>query len=426
MSWRDRNKTRCESRSATISCLACMVVLASVVVTLQCRADDAVATAKERLHDKKAEARQILFFAPTTRWLPKTQIDIPAASADDEATMRPYTEQIPDSKVAFDMLPIRGGTFLMGSPDREPGRRPDEGPRHKVGVEPFWMGRCEVTWDEFSLWIRGSDPPDDLISYRKRSPREKLVDAITAPSRSPYDPVSIDPTHGKRREGYPATCMTQLGAKLYCRWLSAKTGRYYRLPTEAEWEYACRAGTNTAYCFGDDSETLDEYAWYFGNSDERYHPVGKKKPNPWGLHDMHGNVAEWVLDQYRPDFYRRPADGAVGRGPFAVPKNTYPRVVRGGSWDYFREDSRSAARLFSREQWSVGDPHEPKMAVWHTDAPFVGFRVVRPLRLPDTEECGRLEGIDRDYRLLGDFERIRDMFLRWREWLRSRQPEGGP
>jgi formylglycine-generating enzyme required for sulfatase activity len=226
---------------------------------------------------------------------------------------------------------------------------------------------------------------------------------------------------GMGREEHPAVCMTQLGAKLYCRWLSAKTGRYYRLPTEAEWEYACRAGTDTAYSFGNDRGKLDQYAWYYDNSDERYHRVGKKKPNPWGLHDMHGNVAEWVLDHYVPDFYGPSAEKASRGGPFAVPKATHPRVVRGGSWDDDPHDLRSAARRSSTKKWSDEDPQRPTSVVWHTSSYFVGFRVVRPLRLPSDEECDRLEGIKRDHVFRGDEKSIRNLFRRWDEQLEQKR-----
>jgi hypothetical protein len=104
----------------------------------------------------------------------------------------------------------------------------------------------------------------------------------------------------------------------------------------------------------------------------------------------------------------------------------YPRVVRGGAWDDFQEDLRSGARRFSSEKWSEEDPLDPKSAVWHTDATFVGFRVVRPLRLTSHEECDRLEGIERDYRLLGDFERIQKIFRRWCESLQRTQADGVP
>ena len=179
--------------------------------------------------------------------------------------------------------------------------------------------------------------------------------------------------------------MTQHAARLYCRWLSAKTGRYYRLPTEAEWEYACRAGTTTAYSFGDDPQQLEEYAWYYENSDEAYHEVGLKKPNPWGLYDMHGNVAEWVLDQHTADFYGSQAD-QVANNPLAIPTELYPRVVRGGSWDDPAEMLRSAARNGSSEEWKEQDPQIPQSIWFHTDALGVGFRIVRPLLEPTAEQ----------------------------------------
>jgi formylglycine-generating enzyme required for sulfatase activity len=208
-----------------------------------------------------------------------------------------------------------------------------------------------------------------------------LADAISMPTR-PY----ADMTFGMGRDGFPAICMTQLAAKVYCKWLSAKTGRYYRLPTEAEWEYACRAGTKTAYSFGDDPEQLEQYAWYFDNGDDRYHKVGEKKPNPWGLHDMHGNIAEWVLDQYTADGYSPPAS-LPAKNPVTVPTTIYPRVVRGGSWLDDPERLRSAARQGSTDEWKEQDPQIPQSIWYYTDATFIGFRVVRPLRQPTPEEA---------------------------------------
>jgi formylglycine-generating enzyme required for sulfatase activity len=191
-------------------------------------------------------------------------------------------------------------------------------------------------------------------------------------------------TFGMGKRGYPAICMTQHAARTFCRWLSAKTGRFYRLPTEAEWEYACRAGTTTAYSFGDDPEQLDDYAWYEANSEGAYQRVGKKRPNPWGLHDMHGNVAEWVLDQYTEEGYE-PSDETLV-DPLVIPMTLYPRTVRGGSWDQFADECRSAARDGSDEEWIAQDPQNP-VSIWYlTDALHVGFRIVRPLHPPTPEE----------------------------------------
>jgi formylglycine-generating enzyme required for sulfatase activity len=188
----------------------------------------------------------------------------------------------------------------------------------------------------------------------------------------------------------PAICMTQLGAKMYCKWLSAKTGYYYRLPTEAEWEYACRAGTKTAFSFGDDPGDLDDYGWHYGNSDDKYQKVGQKKPNPWGLYDMHGNVAEWVLDQYTPDGYAQFAGKSL-KNPIILPTKIDPRVVRGGSWFDDAERARSAARAGSTPNWKAQDPQIPQSVWYLTDAEWVGFRVVRPLRKPTAQEAAKYE-----------------------------------
>ncbi len=277
------------------------------------------------------------------------------------ADMRSYRQTIPGTRVGFDMIALPGGTFTMGSAETETGRNDDEGPRHAVELAPFWIGKCEVTWDEYDIWSQKLDrePPPG-------------VDAVARPT-----PPYCDMTFGMGHDGYPAICMTQLAARTYCEWLSATTGHHYRLPTEAEWEYACRAGTDTAYSFGDDPEQIDEYAWFVDNSDEEYHPVGQKRPNPWGLHDMHGNVAEWVLDAYAPDTYAGRSRESSTVAPLLEPTKLYPRVVRGGSWEDEPGMLRSAARLGSDPTWKEQDPQIPKSIWYHTDALFLGFRVVR-------------------------------------------------
>ncbi len=316
----------------------------------------------------------------TVKWLPKPT-DVPESAAEKEADMKPYTEQIAGTDAKFDMVPIPGGKFMMGSPQDEKNRKDDEGPQHEVVIEPFWMGKCEVTWDEYELWGLGLDRQRRKLSKQEPTERDELVDAVTRPTK-PYS----DMTFGMGKEGYPTICMSQLAARMYCKWLSAKTGRFYRLPTEAEWEYACRAGTTAAYSFGNDPKKLDEYAWHFENSDDGYHKVGQKKPNPWGLYDMHGNASEWVLDQYIPDYYKKFAGKTTTR-PLAVPKTEYPRTARGGCWDDDPEQLRSAARRGSSRDWNMQDPQIPQSIWYHTEVYCPGFRVVRPLRVPDAEEA---------------------------------------
>ncbi|MGE0756943.1 MAG: formylglycine-generating enzyme family protein [Pirellulaceae bacterium] len=307
---------------------------------------------------------------------------IPDAEASAAEQMKPYTEKIEHTDSTIEMLPIAGGEFLMGSPATEEGRGDDEGPQHRVRVAPFWMAKYEMTWEAFEVWMFDLDIQRRELAKKEPNARDKAADEyqLTQPT-APY----TDMTFGMGKKSYPAICMTQLAARTFCDWLTAKTGRYYRLPTEAEWEYACRAGTQTAYSFGDDPGQLDEYAWYYDNSGEKYHPIGKKKPNPWGLHDMHGNVAEWVLDQHSTDFYGS-SGSAVAQNPLNWPRQEWGRVVRGGSWMDDPEQLRSAARMVSVEDWKQQDPQIPKSIWYLTDALHVGFRIVRPLEIPTAAE----------------------------------------
>jgi formylglycine-generating enzyme required for sulfatase activity len=264
------------------------------------------------------------------------------------------------------MVPIPGGTFTMGSPANEAGRQADEGPQHKVTLKPFYMAAREVTWDEYDEFAFSND-----IRRKRRLGLAGPKDAGDAVSRP--TPPYADESWGWGKESQPVIGITQYSATKYCEWLSARTGKKYRLPTEAEWEYAARAGSTTAYSYGDDPDQLGDYAWYKANSEEQPHVGGQKKPNAWGLFDMHGNVAEWTRDAYSAEFYAKsPADNPVNDPG----KELYPHAVRGGSWDDEPAKLRSAARRSSVEAWSRRDPQNPKSLWWHTDATFVGFRVV--------------------------------------------------
>jgi formylglycine-generating enzyme required for sulfatase activity len=204
---------------------------------------------------------------------------------------------------------------------------------------------------------------------------------------------------GMGKDGFPAIAMTHYGASKFCQWLSAKTGHYYRLPTEAEWEYACRAGTTTAYSFGNDESKLEDYGWYEMNSDDgsgfKYQKVGRKKANPWGLYDMHGNVMEWCTDRLTEDY-----SGLSGtpEDPVAFPVEPYPHVARGGSYDDQAVRLRSGARRGSDRAWKMTDPQLPKSVWWLSDNKMIGFRIVRPLELPDPETIARYwnPGTERD------------------------------
>jgi formylglycine-generating enzyme required for sulfatase activity len=279
-----------------------------------------------------------------------------------------YTQPIPGSPLSFKMVPINSGTVLLGSPQAERNRATDEGPQKNIRLSAFWMAAFEVTRDEFDVFYK-----DETTSMNDD------VDAITRPS-----PQYVDLSWGMGKEGgYPVNSMSQYGALMYCRWLYKKTGFFYRLPTEAEWEYACRAGTNTTYYFGNDSTQLGDYAWYEKNSDTKFHKVGEKKPNAWGLYDMLGNVMEWTMDHYEPNGYAslNSADPMV-----AFNAKKYPKVLRGGGFGSAANELRSAKRHHSDPVWNRRDPQIPKSKWWLTEANYVGIRVVRPLVQPSAEQ----------------------------------------
>ncbi len=288
----------------------------------------------------------------------------PVGAQDNAEDWTTYEERIPGTDVVFKMVLVPGGEYIMGSENGEE----DEQPPKTVKIDSFWMGQFEVRFDEYEIY-RERDRDNDST----RTPgSEYTADAVTRPS-PPYE----DPTFGMGKYGYPAGSMTQYAALKYCKWLTEKTGNFYRLPTEAEWEYAARAGTQTDYFFGDDPAELDKYAWYFDNSDETFHECGTKLPNPWGLYDLYGNVAEWTLDQYQADYYASLGDSS-NINPWRKPVKLHPRTVKGGSFEDDPEEMRSANRIRSSMDWKMRDPQIPKSFWWNTDSPFVGFRLVAP------------------------------------------------
>ena len=296
------------------------------------------------------------------------------------ADMKDYANKVPQTGAVYEMVAVAGGEFLMGSPPGEAKREEHEGPQVKVKLSPFWIGKYEVTWDEYEpFMITQVDRHKHGARKDFDAKKHGLVDAISQPT-APY----VEMSFGMGQKGYPAISMTQHAANKYCQWLSAQTGAFYRLPTEAEWEYACRAGTTTAYSYGDDPAQLGDYAWYYENSGEKYQKVGKKKPNPWGLFDMHGNVMEWTADHFEPDFFDLIKSSP--ENPFFRPGKPYPQTVRGGGWDDDPDKLRSAARRGSEAAWKEQDPQLPKSIWYHTDAQWLGFRIVRPLEIPSSEE----------------------------------------
>jgi len=302
-----------------------------------------------------------------------------------------YSRTIPGTNLNFDMVYLPGGEFEMGSPEDEPGHEADEGPVHRVRVKPFWICKTEVTWNEYEQYAITADSLmlDAVTLASPKLNREWIrrfgrwvvqrtemfvydLDAVTRPSPyyGAYD-------HGMGRRKKPAIGMSWLGAKSYCEWLSKKTGENYRLPTEAEWEFAARAGNSTAYCFGDNPAQLRYYGWYEDNSDWETKRVGLSKPNAFGIHDMHGNVWEFCADAYDSTFYAALSRNEISVDPFRELEEGLKPVLRGGSWDDPPTELRSANRLEKQEWWNDRDPQRPRGRWWLVDANMVGFRIVR-------------------------------------------------
>ena len=279
-----------------------------------------------------------------------------------------YKVTIPNTTVAYEMTAIPTGDFKMG------GTAANEKPQHAVHVSAFWMQTHEVTWDEYRLFMFANQAGETTN-------KDSMVDAISRPTR-PY----VEMSFGMGLNGFPAISMTQHAANKYAEWLSAKTGEFYRLPTEAEWEYACKAGGS-----GEPAK-LDESAWYAANSKGKYQLVETRKPNAWGLYDMLGNVMEWTLDQLEP------YHAGAAKDPLVRATKPYPMVARGGSWNDPAAAVTCTARVGSDESWKQQDPQLPKSIWYLTDAQWLGFRLVRPAAIPSAEELFRYwnNGVEHD------------------------------
>lgn len=254
------------------------------------------------------------------------------SAAQGEEKLPTTVERIPKTTVDFELVKIPAGKITL---------KDKEGKEKEHQIKSIWIGKKEVTWPEYEYWYLALDLPANQRDGVKSDKK-----AIRSRPSVPYNP----PDRGWGRDNSPVGSVFCREAKRYCEWLSAQTGKTYRLATEAEWEYACRAGGPPVK---PQKAQLKEMAWFDLNSDSQTHPCGEKKANAWGLVDMLGNVAEWVTTM----------DGG--------------EAVAGGSFNDAAEDVHSGARDFFHPRWQATDPQEPKGRSWLSDGPFAGFRIVR-------------------------------------------------
>ena len=308
-------------------------------------------------------------------------------TATEVTAFENYIETVPGTTAAISMIAVPGGTFTIGSSDSEPFHEADEAPQRNVEVSRFFMGEMEVTWDQFWAFYgetmsEGRTPP--MVIYANNSRED--VDAVSGPT-----PPFGFPDQGWGMGERPAITMTHYSAQTFCQWLSLKTGKKYRLPTEAEWEYAARGGTTSAYffegtpkkytnesfwngLFGADTACINSYAIYANNSKSRTQEPSQVQANPFGLKNMLGNVMEYCADWYVEDAYSQLTDGAKDpKGPDSGTEH----VVRGGNYTSDAAELRCAARSHTHhDDWLRTDPQNPKSIWWYSDIKGIGFRVV--------------------------------------------------
>lgn len=273
---------------------------------------------------------------------------LPAHAAD----LANYTEELKiegtTAKIVIDMVAIPGGKAKIGATEDEEGRGDYDLDQEEVTVKPFYMSKTEITWSQFTPWVFNNGLEFKLTKEVKK---KEAVHGICRPS-SPYGTIARGLGDSKK---HPAFGMSRFCAEKYCEWLSQQTGKKYRLPTEAEWEYAARAGAVEPYYWGEDAAEADNYAWFDENSDFTTQLVAKKKPNKFGLYDMLGNVAEWVQP--------KTADQEWG-------------IVRGGHWEKPVTEIRCSSRDEEAPEWNEMDPNQPKSIWWLSSANWVGIRLV--------------------------------------------------
>ena len=308
-------------------------------------------------------------------------------SAAEITSFENFMETIPGTAASISMIAVPGGEFTMGSPSDEPFRKENEGPQRRVRISPFFMGEVEVTWDQFWAFYsetmsEGRTPPAVIYANNSRDD----IDAVSGPT----PPFGL-PDQGWGMGSRPAITMTHYSAQTFCQWLSLKTGRKYRLPTEAEWEYAARGGTATPYFFEGNPKKLSNegflksifkpdttgiysHAVYVNNSGNRTQEPSEARPNPFGLKNMLGNVMEYCSDWYAEDAYKSVSDGELDpKGPSEGTEH----VVRGGHYNSDAAELRSAARSHTEhDDWLRTDPQNPKSIWWYSDVKGIGFRVV--------------------------------------------------